>query len=180
MLFRTPGECKGPHRTLLRPELMQSVIDDIHMELIFKISGEQVGLLRKVRHPLSFCKCPAQWLFTDDALERCPLLFRIRNLFHNSEAGVICGLDRNVIAVVAHLLYRGVEHRLSQSILFGILCKLFCTTPVIYCRQLDVSYLGHGDSEELGNKSRAYISDSQRYFSIPSQIIMRVSEMLLL
>src|SRR5690625_5417605 len=149
MLFRTPGECKGPHRTLLRPELMQSVIDDIHMELIFKISGEQVGLLRKVRHPLSFCKCPAQWLFTDDALERCPFFYRIRNLFHNSEAGVIWGIDRNGIAVVAHLLYRGVEHRLSQSILFGILCKLFFTTPVIYCRQLDVSYLAHGETEGL-------------------------------
>src|SRR5690625_618965 len=144
------------------------------MELSFKISGEQVGLLPKVRHPLSGCKCPAQRLFTDVALARCTFFYSIRSLFHTREPGGIWGRDRNGIAVVAHLLYRGVEHRLSQSILFGILCKLFCTTPVIYCRQLDVSYLGHGDSEELGNKSRAYISDSQRFFSIHSEIIIRV------
>src|SRR5690625_7918652 len=109
MLFRTPGECKGPHRPLLRPELMQSVIDDIHMELIFEISGEQIGLLRKVSHPLSFCKGPAQWLFTDDDLERCPFFYRISNLFHNRETCVIREIVLNCIKVYEYLHYYVIE-----------------------------------------------------------------------
>src|SRR5690625_771883 len=174
MLFRTPGECKGPHRPLLRQELMKRVIEDIHKELNIEISGEQIGLIRKVRHPFGFCIGSAQRLFADYTFQRSPFFYGLCDFFHDGKPGIVWRENCDCIAMITHFFYRLIEDRISQAILFGILCELFCTSTVINSRQLDVSYLGHSDSEELGDKPRAYISDSQRFFSIHSEIIIRV------